>query len=49
MTPFLTACSIGHTDCVKVLHKAHPYQRDWTDREGSTALHLLPQVEMLEQ
>ena len=39
-TPFLCACANGHTDAAKVLFQAHPFQRNWTDDQGNTALHM---------
>ena len=39
-TPFLVACSKGHCECASILIKAHPFQKDWTDDDGNTALHL---------
>ena len=39
-TPFMYACSEGNLRCAKVLYEAHPFQRDWNDDQGNTALHL---------
>ena len=39
-TPFMYACSEGRLQSSKVLYEAHPFQRDWKDDQGSTALHL---------
>ena len=39
-TPFMYACSEGMPKCAKLLFEAHPFQRDWKDDEGNTALHL---------
>jgi ankyrin repeat protein len=39
-TPFMYACSEGRLLSAKVLYEAHPFQRDWEDDQGSTALHL---------
>ena len=39
-TPFMYACFEGRLQSAKVLYEAHPFQRDWKDDEGSTALHL---------
>lgn len=39
-TPFMFACSKGHADCAEILFKAHPFQNDWTNDKGDTALHL---------
>ena len=39
-TPFMYACAEGRLQSAKVLYKAHPFQRDWKDDEGNTALHL---------
>jgi len=33
------ACARGHAECAKALYEAHPFQKDWTDDRGSTALH----------
>ena len=38
-TPFMYACSKGHAECAKALYEAHPFQKDWTDDKGNTALH----------
>ena len=38
-TPFLAAVRMGQTDCAKVLFEVHPFQRDWTDDRGYSALH----------
>ena len=39
-TPFMDACSEGKLQCAKLLFEAHPFQRDWMDDQGNTALHL---------
>ena len=39
-TPFMYACSDGKLQCTKLLFEAHPFQRDWKDDQGNTALHL---------
>ena len=39
-TPFMDACSEGKLWCAKLLFEAHPFQRDWKDDQGNTALHL---------
>ena len=39
-TPFMYACSEVNLQCAKLLYEAHPFQRDWKDDQGSTALHL---------
>ena len=39
-TPFMYACSEGNLQCAKLLYEAHPFQRDWKDDQGNTALHL---------
>ncbi|MCG8623185.1 MAG: ankyrin repeat domain-containing protein, partial [Proteobacteria bacterium] len=39
-TPFMYACSEGNVQCAKLLYEAHPFQRDWKDDQGNTALHL---------
>ena len=36
----MDACSEGKLQCTKLLFEAHPFQRDWKDVEGNTALHL---------
>ena len=38
-TPFMDACRNGHAACARVLYTAHPFQVDWTDHAGNTALH----------
>ena len=40
LTPFLLACIKGHTECAKVLYEAHPFQKNWSNDEGNTALHM---------
>jgi transient receptor potential cation channel subfamily A protein 1 len=35
----MRACHNGHSKCVQLLHKTHPFQRDWSDKKGNTALH----------
>ena len=39
-TPFLLACRMGHAECAKLLFEAHPFQKNWSNDEGNTALHL---------
>ncbi len=39
-TPFMYACAEGNPQCAKLLYEAHPFQRDWKDDQGNTALHL---------
>ena len=39
-TPFMYACLEGKLQCAKILSEAHPFQRDWNDDQGNTALHL---------
>lgn len=39
ITPFMLACREGHAECAKLLHEAHPFQLDWQDDYGNTALH----------
>ena len=39
VTPFMDACRNGHAACAKILYTAHPFQVDWTDHAGNTALH----------
>ena len=38
-TPLGAACYSGHAVCAKILYTAHPFQVDWTDHAGNTALH----------
>ena len=38
-TALMCACFNGHSKCVLLLHKTHPFQRDWHDQNGNTALH----------
>ena len=38
-TPFLAAVRMGQTDCAKALFEAYPFQRDWADDRGYSALH----------
>ena len=40
VTQFLAACLNGNAGTARVLFQAHPYQREWTDDNGNTALHL---------
>ena len=39
MTPFMYACVRGRAECARAVYEAHPYQKDWTDDKGNTALH----------
>ena len=39
LTPLMLACKEGHTDCVQLLYEAHPFQINWKDDAGNTALH----------
>ena len=39
ITPFMLACYRGHAECAKVLYEAHPFQKNWCNDEGNTALH----------
>ena len=39
ITPLMITCSNGYMDCAKLLYKAHPFQIDWQDDAGDTALH----------
>lgn len=39
MSPLMLACREGHIECAKLLFKAHPFQIDWQDDSGETALH----------
>ena len=38
-TALMRACFNGHSKCVLLLYKTHPFQRDWSDKNGNTALH----------
>ena len=38
-TALMRACFNGHSKCAQLLHKTHPFQRDWSDKNGNTALH----------
>ena len=38
-TAFMCACRNGHHECALLLYNAHPFQRDWKDKVGNTALH----------
>ena len=38
-TALMCACLKGHSKCALLLHKTHPFQRDWSDQTGNTALH----------
>ena len=40
LTPFMCACANGQKSAAKILFMAHPFQRDWTDDKGNTALHI---------
>ena len=42
-TPFLSAVKYGHKEAAEVLFRAHPFQREWTDDLGNTALQLAVQ------
>lgn len=46
-TPFLAAVRNGNSSTAKVLYDAHPFQREWTDDHGNTALHLAVESEDL--
>ena len=39
VTPFMLACKEGHPECAKLLYEAHPFQIDWQDDCGNTAMH----------
>ena len=39
-TPYMVACLKGNTVCAMLLYQAFPFQRDWTDNNGNTSLHL---------
>ena len=39
VTPFMLACKEGHPECAKLLYEAHPFQVDWQDDCGNSALH----------
>ena len=39
-TPFLSAVYYKHVECAQALYEAHPFQQEWTDHEGNTALHV---------
>ena len=43
ITPLMVTCSSGHIDCAKLLYKAHPFQINWQDNNGNTALHYAAQ------
>ena len=38
-TALMRACLNGHSKCALKLYNAHPFQRDWKDKTGNTALH----------
>lgn len=38
-SPLMLACSGGHIECARILYKAYPFQIDWQDSDGDTALH----------
>ena len=38
-TPFMAACWKGHEESARALYNAHPFQKDWSDDQGNTALH----------
>ena len=40
LTPYLLACFKGHAECAKILYEAHPFQKNWSNDEGNTALHM---------
>ncbi|XP_065897290.1 transient receptor potential cation channel subfamily A member 1-like [Dysidea avara] len=39
-SPFMFACSKGFSDVAKVLLDAHPFQLNWTNDDGDSALHV---------
>jgi len=39
-SPFMYACSKGFSDVAKVLLDAHPFQLNWTNDDGDSALHI---------
>ena len=39
-TPFMYACAKGKLQSAKALYEAHPFQKNWKDDDGDTALHL---------
>jgi transient receptor potential cation channel subfamily A protein 1 len=43
VSPLMLASREGHIECVKVLYKAHPFQIDWQDDDGDTAMHYAAQ------
>ena len=45
ITPFMHACLVGHTQCAQLLHEAFPFQKDWVEHKGNSALHLAVQSE----
>ena len=38
-TPFMAACWKGHEESARALYNAHPFQKDWKNDQGNTALH----------
>ncbi len=40
LTPFMCACSRGHSEVARILYKAHPFQLAWSDDEGRNSLHI---------
>lgn len=38
-TPMMIACEFGNLMTTKALYNAYPFQKDWTDDKGFTALH----------
>ena len=43
ISPLMLACREGHIQCTKLLFKAYPFQIDWQDDNGDTALHYAAQ------
>ena len=38
-TPFMATCWRGHEESARALYNAHPFQKDWKNDQGDTALH----------
>ena len=43
VTPFHYACLMGFLRCAQMAFDAHPFQKDWVDDKGNSALHLAAQ------
>ena len=39
LTPLMISCKKGNLNTVRALYHAHPFQKDWEDDDGNTALH----------